>query len=1231
MTWKIFADTGGTFTDCLGQDKAGNWHTCKVLSDGTLRGEVKRIDDAERKVWIEIKQSFAPHFFAGYSVRWQDARGGACVLNVESSAGNWLRAGRASPLPKVGDILQISAGEEAPVLGARVMTQTLLSEPLQISIFNLATTRGTNALLEEKGAHVLLFVAEGFEDLLVIDDQRRPDIFALEHSVRPVLTRNVVGLPLRRRADGTVEKTCSDAELEKRVREAVEHSEAEAVAVCLPHSYAFPGDERRVGRILKNCGVSYVALSTDLSRLGKYLPRTQTAVVDAYLGPIMEAYLSRVMERLEGSELRIMTSAGGLLPQSSYRAKDGLLSGPAGGITGVEAVARRAGFSRVLAFDMGGTSTDVSRVDGELELKNQHQVGPARIQAAALRIETVAAGGGSICGVCDGQFYVGPESAGAYPGPACYGAGGPLTVTDVNLLLGLIRREHFQVPIDESASQRALDVWMDQIPLGKSGERFDRDTVLRAFRDIANERMADALRLISIKEGFDPADFTMVAFGGAGGQHACSLARLAGMSRVLIPAHAGILSAYGLSQAREALIEMRRVQKLLGEGEELSDFLDELLGKLRIRAARELEQYESWVDLEIRFQGQETSLDLRWNGHADEIATLFKERYRALFGYVPEGRRIEVVNARCCAQSRSENYDQEHFEIVRKPEDRLEVIPDPYTTMVVEPGWQVLRGSEGSTLMEFVGHSMNEETDRDTTALLQDTLIHNRVQGIVVEMGEQLERTAVSTNVKERLDFSCALTDPEGILLFNAPHIPVHLGALGVCVRRVLEVLDLEAGDVAITNHPGFGGSHLPDITLIAPIFVDGQKMGYAVNRAHHAEVGGISPGSMTPFARTLEEEGVVIYPIHLIRKGADCFEAIESLLTSAPYPSRRVEENLADLRAQLAALKAGISGLRAVADVFGREAYLSYVREMLSFSEKAMENRIHSIGQNFSSGISMLDDSDCVKVNIRAESGRLKIDFTGTSPVRADSLNANEAITRSAILYVLRLWLGDSVSMNEGVLKRVDLCLPESLISPVFYRDPKRCAAVVGGNVEISQRIVDALMQALELQAGSQATMNNLIFGDEKKSYYETICGGSGAGPEYNGSDAIHTHMTNTAITDLEILEERYPVVLEKFEIREASGGRGRYVGGNGIRRTIRFLKPMTVSLLALSRLQGGRGLKGGETGEAGRQFMIRSGEYKKLDGLFSQEFRTGDALEVETPGGGGCGLPESESQTLS
>ncbi|MGB0370843.1 MAG: hydantoinase B/oxoprolinase family protein [Opitutales bacterium] len=1224
MSWKIFADTGGTFTDCLGQDTSGAWHTCKVLSDGTLRARVKRVDSNSGAVELESKREYVSEFFRGYRAVWSSASGETQDYRIIASENAVLSLDAKEGLPSGGDMLLITADEEAPVLGARVLTQTPLSDPLDVSVFNLATTRGTNALLEEKGARVLLFTAEGFEDLLDIDDQRRSDIFALQLDERSVLAHTVVGLPLRRRADGSVEQTCSDEILERRVIEAIEKYAADAVAVCLPHSFRFPEDEERIGNILKKCDVSYWVLSTELSRLGKYLPRTQTTVVDAYLGPIMEDYLGRVMAPLSNTQLRVMTSAGGLLSRSDYRAKDGLLSGPAGGITGVEAVAKRAGFDRVLAFDMGGTSTDVSRVDGELELRNQHQVGAARIQAAALRIETVAAGGGSICGVRNGQFYVGPESAGAYPGPACYGAGGPLTVTDVNLLLGLLKPEHFQVPIDIAAAQAALDVWMDALRRDRPDESLERETVLRAFRDIANERMADALRLISIKEGFDPAEFTMVAFGGAGGQHACSLARLAGMRRVLIPGYAGILSAYGLSQAKDALVRMHRIQKPLSDASRLSDLLDGLLDEVNAIAEQKLGRYSSWIDLEVRFVGQETALDLRWENDIDALSEQFIARYQTLFGYEPQGRNIEVVNARCRAQAITGSSSSEQFCVVREADTALEVIPDPYTTMVVEPGWRVMRGSEGSTLLEYVGESKPESQDSAASELLRETLIQNRVQGLVVEMGEQLERTAVSTNVKERLDFSCALTDADGTLLFNAPHIPVHLGALGVCVRRVLDELDLGEGDVAITNHPGFGGSHLPDISLLAPIYVNGRRIGFAVNRAHHAEVGGISPGSMSPFARNLEEEGVVIYPRYLIREGHDCFNEMESLLKGAAFPSRRVDENLADLRAQLAALRSGISGLQKIVNTFGIEAYLAYIQNALAHSGKALRERLETLENRSMEGVSYLDDGDCVRVRLEVDDSRLKIDFTGTSSVRGDSLNANEAITRSAILYVLRLWLGDSVQMNEGVLQFVDISLPESLVSPVFQRDPKACPGVVGGNVEISQRIVDALIQALGLQAGSQATMNNLIFGDSQRSYYETICGGAGAGATYAGASAVHTHMTNTAITDLEILEERYPVVLEKFTIRKNSGGQGVHLGGDGIERRIRFLEPMTVSMLALSRTEGGRGCAGGRSGVPGHQFKVSRSETISLKGLFSENFEASDTLEIQTPGGGGYGVSE-------
>lgn len=1211
-SWLICVDTGGTFTDCLGRNSDGQWLRCKVLSSGALRGTISAVYQEE--VEVSLAAPIHGSVLRGYTLRALTKKASTRVIEASGSllklAGDVLSFG-------LGDLVELSAGEEAPILGARLLTQTALVDALPKMEFKLATTRGTNALLERKGARVVFFVNEGFEDVFRIDDQRRPDLFAREIQPRAALTHNVVGLPLRRDANG---RAIHEPEAWDRVRERVVSSlvdGCEAAGICLIHGNAYPEDEKRVADILSELGVPYVVSSAELSGMAKFLPRAQTTAVDAYLGPIMKRYLDRVEMPLQDASLSVMSSSGGLMPRCDYRAKDGLLSGPAGGVIGVAAVAKRAGLHQVIAFDMGGTSTDVSRVSGEPELRNEHRVGDARIQAPSLRIETVAAGGGSICSFRDGQYFVGPESAGAFPGPACYGAGGPLTVTDVNLLLGHLLPDAFQVPLDSKAAESVLEQVLDTC--GAS-----RDAVLNAFWALANEHMSEALRQISIKDGFDPGQFTLVAFGGAGGQHACALAESMDMDSVLVPADAGILSAYGLAQARREASALVQIDQSLEEFSIVSERVEQAMEALRAQAIDWIGT-EPRVELDCRFRGQESTLSLPMPTTANELDTRFRTAYTSRFGYVDEHSVIEIAVARCRLVETIREPEEEIFERVQSVNDVSQVIEDPYTTLLVLPGWSVHRGSHGSWMLERETETaFRHSSTRMNGDLLTKTLLTQRFNSLVEEMGKQLERTAVSTNVKERLDFSCAFVSAQGELITNAPHIPVHLGALGVCVRRVVSELDLGEGDVAVTNHPGFGGSHLPDITLLMPVFYRGVRVGYLVNRAHHAEVGGCVPGSMSPFAKNLEEEGVVFFPQRIVEKGQSRLDAIESCLMSARYPSRRIAENLSDLRAQLAALMSGTKQLKAIIQDFGMDAVLARMEGILGESEQQMRDLLERHEGRHFHFTGHLDDGEPLAVDLRVAGRRLTVDFSGTASVRRDSLNANEAIVRSALLYVLRVWLNEPVALNEGLMRCVSIILPESFIAPKFTQNPAECPAVVGGNVEVSQRIVETLISALGFQAGGQGTMNNLIFGDATRSYYETICGGSGAGDGYDGASAVHVHMTNTAITDVEILEKRYPVILEKFSVRQNSGGRGTREGGSGIERRIRFLNPMTVSLLMQGRRSGGSGFDGGDGGAAGEQYWIdTSGDLRPLPGMISRYFAAGESILIRTPGGGGFGAP--------
>jgi 5-oxoprolinase (ATP-hydrolysing) len=1243
--WRIAVDTGGTFTDCEATDPMGEVRRCKVLSTSALRVRIERLSGDGG--WVIGNPWQVPAgLFDGYWVRLcgqggesrierQTCQAGACVIYLAASeTEDW----------QVGAALEIVSDEEAPVFAMRLVTATPRAVPLPPHELRLATTRGTNALLEAKGEPPLLVVSAGFGDVLEIGDQRRPDLFALRIDKPPPLTHSVVEIPLRLTADGAVDGTWGEAE-QAALEAVVSASGARTAAVSLLHGYHAPPVEAEVVQCVAAAGIDYVASGAALSPFIKYVERTQTAVVDAYLGPVMSRYLDRVAAAMGAAgRLLIMTSSGGLLGRAQFRPKDALLSGPAGGVAGVAAAGRRADRYRLLGFDMGGTSTDVSRYDAGFDMVEAHTVGSARLFAPALRIETVAAGGGSVCDFDGRQLVVGPHSAGAVPGPACYGAGGPLTVTDVNLLLGRLDPARFGVPMFVEAAHAALDVVCGAVAAARGGA-VDRQTVLEDFLELANERMAGAIRRISVREGFDPAEYCLVAFGGAGGQHACAIADKLEIGEILIPAEAGLLSAFGLRHAPRSAQLTRQV---LEDWASCAPHIDAWMTSLEVQARAALEADGQLADPELqversvglRLRGQEQALVVPVEPGNSPVAA-FAERYQRMFGYYPATASLELVYLRCAVHTQPPTLASETFE--RVPDDavdRMRVLPDAFSTRVVMPGWQVFAAPTGSLLLRRV-----QGPDVQLTAAegqpgsgprpIIPELTTERLRHIVDEMGLQLRRTALSTNVKERADYSCALLDPAGRLVMNAPHIPVHLGALGVCVRRVCATLPMTDGDVIIVNHPAFGGSHLPDITLVAPVYaaeeVGGEPclVGYLANRAHHAEIGGKRPGSMPPDATCLAEEGVVIAPTYLFRAGEPRHAEIRALLSSGPYPSRNPAENMADLEAQVAAIRAGSVALQRLAAQYPAGALRAHMDWLyaLAGARVAMPLR-QRVGTGVSS-VQYLDDGTRLAVTLRPDGERVCIDFSGTGPVHGGNLNATPGIVRSVVVYVLRLLAGgdDNLPLNEGLLDCIDLLIPESLLNPRFGDDPRAAPAVVGGNVEISQRLTDCLIDALGLAAASQGTMNNLIFGNAHISYYETIGGGAGAGPGYHGAHGVHVHMTNTAITDPEILEHRYPVRMLRFAVRRGSGGDGACRGGDGLVRELQFLEPMEVSILSQNRNQGPRGAHGGHPGAVGRNWRIDpTGCATELGGMVAYSAQAGERLRIETPGGGGWGAASFE-----
>jgi len=1193
-TWRIRVDTGGTFTDAWGCGPDGSERRCKVLSDGRMR---LRLEAGGESSWVILGESLPDGFLEGWTTS-QGAR-------VASHRDGRLRI----PGWQGAEVVELSSGDEAPVVAARLLTATPGREALPECDFRVATTRGTNALLEHKGARLALFTSRGFEDLLRCRDQRREALFGLRQPAVHPLAERVCGLRGRLAEDGSELEPLDELEVRERARSLVRDG-VRVAAVALLHAWRSPRHERSVGAWLREEGFEEVTLSSEVAPLIRLLPRAETAVADAFLAPVMRRFVARVAAPMAGREPWLMTSAGGLVPAGSYQPKDSLLSGPAGGLIGAAELARAAGFPKVLTFDMGGTSTDVARIDGPFAYREEQQIGPARVVAPALRIETVAAGGGSICRWHEGRLRVGPQSAGSDPGPACYGRGGPLTLTDVNLLLGLMDPDKAGIPLDPQASRIRLRELTDA--MRAEGEAVDDERrLLEGIRAIGIETMAEAIRSVSVREGVAVGDHALLAFGGAGPQHGCAIAERLGVRTVLVPADAGLLSAWGLERA---VRQEQRVRQML-----------EPLAAARVEATwRELVDDASraidasqvrWI-ASLRLVGQDSTIEVESpDGTTAGLVERFGEAYRRLFGYEPAAAKaIEVVRLRVVVEAAAEPVAAETFGGVGERGPLL--MQDRFSTCVVPAGWTLRRGSRGTLRLDRPGDG---GAAIEETGAVRAGLFRSRFEGMLAAMGGALRRTALSTNVKERLDFSCALLDPEGRLVASAPHVPVHLGALGVCVRETVARLPLDPGDVAVTNHPAAGGSHLPDVTVIAPVH-DGQGglIGYVANRAHHAEIGGRAPGSMPADARSLEEEGVVIEPRLLVRQGAPDWEGLDSLLREASYPSRRPGDNLADVEAQLAACHQGRRALEQLARQHGAGVVRGELEGIVSRSAAMMRRRLSRVAGG-GRVVSALDDGSPLAVSVEFGGGCMRIDFSGSGAVHPGNLNATPAIVRSVTLYALRLWIDEDVTLNEGLLEPVEIVLPAGFLNPDFGRDP--APAVVGGNVETSQRVADTLLEALGLAANGPGTMNNFLFGNERFGYYETIAGGAGAGPGFDGASGRHVHMTNTALTDPEVLEHRYPIRVWAHGIREGSGGAGRFRGGDGVRREIEFLEPLTVSFLTQRRTSAPRGMEGGGDGQPGRQLRVTPVGRETLPGCCTYDAAAGERVVIETPGGGGWG----------
>lgn len=1256
--WKIWIDTGGTFTDCIAYDPTGNNYGLKVLSKSALRGRiVEQLDKSHFK--IKVQWSIQYDIFKGYDFKILGIDHRPVKIQYIDFVDHDLLLDRELDLENGNHVdFEISSGEEAPILASRLVTHTPLDSPLPPIQMRLGSTIGTNALLERKGAKTLLMVTKGFKDLLLIGNQQRPDIFSLQIPNKNPLYTQVVEITERISSIGEPINPINEVEIDSLLR-IIKKNDIESIAISFIHSYLNPDHEHRALQKIKETDFQYITSSANIAPVINYLNRTETATVNAYLEPKVRSYLKKVFENLDKGDLRVMTSAGGLVAYDHFLPKDSLFSGPAGGIVGAVDTAGKINKSKILSFDMGGTSTDVARYDQKYEYQYETKVGDATIVSPSLSIETVASGGGSICKSDGIKFTVGPESAGSMPGPACYSVNGPLTITDVNLLLGKLDENNFGIPVNKNLSQKAFNDLTENLLVNKENP----ELILEGFLQIANEKMATAIRKISINKGYDPSEYTLVSFGGAGGQHACDIAEILNISEILIPYDASLLSAVGMGNAQIEKFSIKQVLKPLTEVvHDLDQLIDhcgkDAIHKLMNQKIPEEDIFIREVLIYLRFIGQEATLEISYENQ--DISKAFQKKYEKIYGHWIKNREIEVESIKVIATEKriqdkiidktTKPYVPNTHKNQRSWFDGLwKEVPvylwedlDPgahikgpallvsqFTAVVVKSNWKLEINKHNQSLIQY-NKEISSQSDVNKDQNNFDESIHielftNRFFSLAEDMGALLKRTSFSVNIKERLDYSCALLDSDGDLIVNAPHIPVHLGGLGLCVRSIISKFKVEPDQVYITNHPGFGGSHLPDITLVAPVFDDDKNLvGFVANRAHHAELGGKRPGSMPPDASNLEEEGKVISPAYLLKNNEAFWSKIQEILSDEPFPTRCLEENLADLTGALASIQSGSDNLKKLSKQYGSSTIKYYMNYLKDYANQSLLKNLIKLKSNVFSATELLDDGHKIQVSLAISENKLVFDFSGSSSLHSGNLNATPAIVRSAVLYVLRLLVNEDIPLNEGLMRSVDIKLPRGFLNPDFPDDIRKCPAVVGGNTETSQRLVDTLLKAFNLAACSQGTMNNFLFGDSGFSYYETIGGGVGASEGYHGANGVHQHMTNTRITDPEVLEFRYPVRLERFEIRRKSGGTGKWKGGDGIKRVLTFLKPLEITILTQHREISPYGLMGGKPGKKGRQYLHRNnGTIEELKGIDAKQVNSGDTITILTPGGGGYGKP--------
>ncbi len=1152
--------------------------------------------------------------------------------------------------------------EDAALAGIRRFLGVAEGEPIpadKVAAVKMGTTVATNALLERKGDRTVLAVTKGFADLLAIGTQNRPDLFARAIRLPEMLYERVVEIPERMGARGEELRPLDLGAAADGLIAAYEAG-IRSVAVVLLHAYRFPEHELTLGRLARDIGFTQVSLSHQASPLMKVVGRGDTTVVDAYLSPILRRYVDRVAAQLQGTRLMFMQSSGGLTDARRFQGKDAILSGPAGGVVGAVRTAAMAGLGQLIGFDMGGTSTDVCHYDGEYERSFDTTVAGVRLRAPMMRIHTVAAGGGSVLHYDGARFRVGPDSAGANPGPACYRRGGPLTVTDCNVMVGKLQPAFFPAlfgpeadqPLDGEAVRRGFAELAARIGDGRTPEQ-----VAEGFLSIAVLGMANAIKQVSVARGYDVTRYALACFGGAGGQHACLVADALGMDTVFLHPLAGVLSAYGMGLADLRVLKERALELPLDD--EAMKAVQRAFADLEAEARCELErQGVERADMTglrtvfLKYQGSDTALPVE-AADRDGLARAFAAAHKARFGFVMEGRPLvveavgiemfgggedvdeaelpasaEAAVPRAAARMFSGDHwhDAPVFDRDRllpgQAVDGPAIITESTATTVVEPGWRAeMNARRHLVLRRVVARPQRFAAGTRVDPVLLE-VFNNLFMSVAEQMGAVLANTAHSVNIKERLDFSCAVFDAEGGLVANAPHIPVHLGSMGESVRTILRTRagTLRPGDSFALNSPYAGGTHLPDITVVTPVFHGGAVRFFVASRGHHADIGGITPGSMPPDSTSIEQEGVLLDNFHLVEGGRLREAELAALLTGGPYPTRNLRQNIADLQAQLAANEKGAAELIRMVDMFGSETVAAYMGHVQDNAEESVRRVLATLSDG-AFAVEM-DDGAVIRVAIRVDRAarRATIDFTGTSAQRPGNANAPTAITRAAVLYVFRCIVDDAIPLNEGCLKPLDIIVP-----PGSLLAPNPPAAVVAGNVETSQAVVDCLMGALGVMAASQGTMNNLTFGDDRHQYYETICGGAGAGPGFDGASAVHTHMTNSRLTDPEVLEWRFPVLVDGFAIRRGSGGAGARCGGDGVVRRLKFLHPMTAGILSNRRRVAPFGLMGGQDGKPGRNAVERAdGRVEELGGTARVEMAPGDVFVIETPGGGGYGPRE-------